>query len=345
MNNIKKIGLSALAGSLAMVSANAVEYTMSGGMVVTMTNGKGDTSTESVNGRGLGSATDLSFNASGELDNGFTVGYFMGVDTHGALSNTSSQMTIGMGSLGTLQYNNKFGSKSNGIDDIGAYAYNETWDGLNTGLAGDNPSWFGASSNGGSVDYRIPATTFEGVTVNASVTYDPQASTAAASKGGVSATNPGSSTAYTLQFTEDTTGIEIGLGHEDINDEQSKNNAANKTGTSNANTGYIKYAVGGLSLAYQMANEDKIQVAARESTMISAAYTMGDLTFSYGESTIDKEDLGATTSTVDVENESIQVAYVMGAMTVSGAMSETKNSNHVAGNKFEQNTLAVSFAF
>jgi hypothetical protein len=33
MNNYKKIGLSALAASLAMVSANAVEYTMSGGLM------------------------------------------------------------------------------------------------------------------------------------------------------------------------------------------------------------------------------------------------------------------------------------------------------------------------
>ena len=30
MNNIKKVGLSALAGSLAMVSAHAVEYSVSG---------------------------------------------------------------------------------------------------------------------------------------------------------------------------------------------------------------------------------------------------------------------------------------------------------------------------
>ena len=37
MNNFKKIGVSALAGSLAMVSANAVEYTMTGGLLSTFT--------------------------------------------------------------------------------------------------------------------------------------------------------------------------------------------------------------------------------------------------------------------------------------------------------------------
>ena len=32
MKNITKVGLSALAGSLVMVSANAVDYSMSGGL-------------------------------------------------------------------------------------------------------------------------------------------------------------------------------------------------------------------------------------------------------------------------------------------------------------------------
>ena len=76
------------------------------------------TGAETVNGKGLGVATDLTFTAAGELDNGHTVNYMMAVDTDGALSNTSSQLTYGMGSMGTLQLNNKGGSKANGIDDI-----------------------------------------------------------------------------------------------------------------------------------------------------------------------------------------------------------------------------------
>ena len=78
----------------------------------------------------IGTATDLAFKASGELDNGFTVDYFMGIDTHKALSNTSSFMTVGMGSLGTIRVNNDAGSQANAIDDVTPHAYNETWDGL-----------------------------------------------------------------------------------------------------------------------------------------------------------------------------------------------------------------------
>ena len=74
MNNLKKIGLSALAGSLAMVSANAVEYTMSGEIASSFQTAKGDVgTTEANNGKGFGTETDLTFTASGELENGFTV--------------------------------------------------------------------------------------------------------------------------------------------------------------------------------------------------------------------------------------------------------------------------------
>ena len=92
-------------------------------------------------------------------------------NTHTAWSNSSSQVTIGMGSLGTVQFNNVAGAKANGIDDEMPNAYNATWD----GLAIDNPSFFGSATASGSVDYRIPAQEMGGATVNASVTIDPAA--------------------------------------------------------------------------------------------------------------------------------------------------------------------------
>ena len=349
MNNIKKIGLSALAGSLAMVSANAIEYTMSGGLLSTYTTQDAPTGTEAESGKGLGVATDLSFNASGELDNGFTVGYMMAVDTNGALSNTSSQLTVGMGTLGTLQLNNKFGSKANAIDDITPHAYNETWDGLSLGdgktvATENNPSFFGSQTSSGSLDYRIPAQEYMGTTINASITYDPQAGAAGAAKAGVSPTNAGSGQAYTIQVSHDL-GFEVGLGHE-----TSKNQKAATTDLT-SETAYIKYAVGGVSVAYQEAfrnasNTNNVTaVADTEATMFGIAYTAGDVTVSYGESTLQTKAVGVTAARVEVELTSIQAAYTIGAMTLSAAMSETDNVGGVSAAKYEENTLAVSFAF
>ena len=344
MNNFKKIGLSALAGSLAMVSANAVEYNMSGGMLATFTTQNDPAGSEANNGKGIGVATDLTFTAGGELDNGFTVDYTFVVDTDGALSQTSSQMTVGMGSLGTLQLNNKGGSKANGIDDISPTAYNETWDGLTSAGTRNNPSFFGSSTSAGSVDYRIPTQELMGYTVNASYTYDPSAGVAGATKGGV---NPGSNTsgqAFTLQVAHES-GLEIGGGTEEVD-----NQSATKTVDLSRATIYAKYAYGGLTVSYQETAENPAEDGTsassdKESEILGIAYTAGDLTVSYGESETKVEAVGATAALPTIELTSIQAAYTMGAMTVSAAMSETDNDNGIAAQEYEENTLAVSFAF
>ena len=345
MNNIKKIGVTALAGSLAMVSANAVDYAMTGGMLATYTTQQAGTQgSEADSGKGLGVATDLSFNASGELDNGYTVSYFMGVDTDGALSNTSSQMTVGMGSLGTVTLNNKFGSKANAIDDITPNAYNETWDGLTSSNTRNNGSFFGSLTHSGSLDYRIPAQEMGGMTVNASITYDPNPG-GGASKGGVAAGNGGSGTAYTLQISHES-GLEIGGGVE----EQDKQHNESSAGNGQNATGYIKYSAGGLTVAYQEAYQDTAtdgisKTPDKEFEAMGIAYTSGDFTVSYGESEVTEKATGTTAALATIELESIQAAYVMGAMTVSAAMSTTDNDNGVAGQEYNENTLAVSFAF
>ena len=212
MKNITKVGLSALAGSLVMVSANAVDYSMSGGLQSVYSTQDSPTGAETTNGKGLTTQTDLSFNASGELDNGFTVGYFMFLDTDGNVSNTSSQLTVGMGSLGTLQVNNNMDQKLTLL--MMSLLMLTTKHGMVYHTV--NPSTFGSRTSSGSLDYRIPAQELMGVTVNASVTLDPNANESSDSKGGVGTTSV-SGTAYTLQLAHES-GLEIGGGIESVDD-------------------------------------------------------------------------------------------------------------------------------
>ena len=341
MNNFKKIGLSALAGSLAMVSAHAVEYTMTGGLMTTFTTEKGAGSAAN-GGKGFGSATDLGFNASGELDNGYTVSYFMSVDTDAALANTSSQMKLGMGSLGSLHLNNKSGSKANAIDDITPHAYNETWDGLSP----DNISFFGASTNSGSIDYRIPAQEYMGTTVNASVTYDPNSGVGSSTKGGVG-TSSVTGIAYTLQVAHES-GVEFGAGVETLDDDSGLVGGGSDN-TENT-TGYVKYSFEGLSAAIQRSYSDartgtSINGADKQADYMSIAYTAGDMSFSYAEAAQETKAVIQTAALATIKQSSLQAAYTMGAMTISAATSETKNVAGVAADKHQENTLAVSFAF
>ena len=72
MINLRKVGLTALAGSLAAVSAQAGEFAVSGGHVTTYTTGEAYNSAQ-----GLGSKTNVNFSGSGELDNGWSVSTFV----------------------------------------------------------------------------------------------------------------------------------------------------------------------------------------------------------------------------------------------------------------------------
>ena len=78
---------------------------------------------------------------------------------------------------------------------------------------------------------------------------------------------------------------------------------------------------------------------------LGVAYTMGDLTVSYGESELDIKAVSDSIALITEELKSYQIAYTMGAMTVSAATSETDNVAGIAASTYEENTLAVSFAF
>ena len=93
MNKLKTIGLSALAGSLAVTTAsNAVEYALSGDAYVVYSS-EDDTTTEAASGKTFAADMDLYTNASTELDNGFTVSFFQGINTVFLLSYFDNDIT------------------------------------------------------------------------------------------------------------------------------------------------------------------------------------------------------------------------------------------------------------
>ena len=132
MTNLKKVGLTALAGSLVAVSAHAGSLSVSGGAEISYTaaehNTAGASSVFNNNGNRFGVEKFISVNGSGELDNGHTVSIYHG-GPYGAFS--SSTLTYNMGDMGTLSYQNSTGDLGIGkIDDLMPSAYEEPWDGI-----------------------------------------------------------------------------------------------------------------------------------------------------------------------------------------------------------------------
>ena len=122
MNNLKKIGLSALAGSLVSFSAGAAEMSVSGGAAIYFDDTNRGKATR---GNGFYMGDSLNFSASGETDNGISVTVKYEIDA-GALDDHS--IALG-GDWGTLTFDGHGASSAMGaVDDMTPNAYEEAWD-------------------------------------------------------------------------------------------------------------------------------------------------------------------------------------------------------------------------
>jgi outer membrane protein OmpU len=124
---MKKIGLTALAGALVSVSANAAELTVTGGASLGFS---GEEKTDKGNGWTMNDG--ITFGASAEMDNGWVVSTSMLIDssdnpTTRNIDNRS--LTIDMGDSGSLTFYGSAGSTSLSLmDDTTPTAGEEAWD-------------------------------------------------------------------------------------------------------------------------------------------------------------------------------------------------------------------------
>ena len=107
MNKVTKLGVSALCGSLAAVSAaNAGELTVTGGVDMSWVS-----QDSAAVGNPIGIGSNLTFKGSGELDNGWTFDLTVAMLNNDVYSNTN--VTVDMQGLGKLDFNQ--GNSGNGI--------------------------------------------------------------------------------------------------------------------------------------------------------------------------------------------------------------------------------------
>ena len=120
MNNLKKVGLTALAGALVSVSANAADLSVTGGASINFYGEEGKDS-----GNGWTMADVITFSASQEMDNGWNVSVKHTLDDSTV---DGRSMTIDMGTSGTLVFSGIDGSSVTGSkDDTTPTAGEEAW--------------------------------------------------------------------------------------------------------------------------------------------------------------------------------------------------------------------------
>ena len=328
--NIKKIGLTALAGSLVATSAMAGEMSISGGAKLSYVTKSGSIATTDVSS-GFAMDQELTASGSAELDNGYTVSVSHGLAASGSGSDTSS-LTIDMGDMGTISYNDTDGGAGlRSIDDVMPTAYEEANDGLGTTAT---PLTMAQMATGQGFGYT---NNINGIAINIGWS-DGLGATTNRSDGGqdttVASTNSSNSIALTYATDMGLT-VFAGTGEEGQADGKQLDHT----------TVGAKYAYGPVTVGYQANSEEDsdstVTNADYDTVIYSVAFNVNDnLSLSYGEHNTERSG-----STVDQEVESIQASYSMGGMTINLKDSEVTGAAHTSTNNMETTEVLVTFAF
>jgi len=326
--NIKKIGLTALAGSLVATSAFAGELSLSGAASISYSDYSGTDAgtTASANAsQNWGMDQDITASGSGELDNGWVVSLSHALAASGATSNTSS-ITIDMGDAGSLTYSDAdAGGGLAALDDITPTAYEESTDGplgeVQAGMASGNGFAYSVSVAGASVGISYSDNLTGGTATN---------------DGGVgTGTDNGASHSIGIQYPIGDTGATIygGVGTES----QADGNDIDHT------TVGFKASFGAISVGIQRNDEDDTAASSPvdlETTILGVSYMINEnLSVSYGNHSTSKD------GSPDQEIDSIQAAYTAGGITVAAYNSKATGVANVANKTSEKTEVRVSFAF
>ena len=311
MNNFKKIGLTALAGSLAATSAFAADWSMSGGASIGVSNITG--SADAATGKDWSMGNEFTVTGSGELDNGMTVTLAFQLD-QGAAATTSSpfdnhSITVASDTLGTLVFSGHGGSSAQGALDTTAAGdiWNQT-----LGITGPTA----AASGNDSLYYTLPSLV-DGLALNLSVSP------------GRAAQETHTSYAATYSGLD---GLSVSYG---------KGDSGAPGSVTESTTMKASYAWGPITVAASNTEVDNKSTADVDLDSWKLAYTVtDDISIHYGSETFD-----TTGQSTDEEVENIGVSYTTGGVTISANTYEAKGAGNSATAKSDKWALSASFAF
>ncbi len=329
--NIKKVGLTALAGSLVATSAFAGELSLSGGAKLSYVTKSGTLETTNVVASGYAMDQEISASGSAELDNGFTISLSHGMKGMNANGSDTSSLTLDMGDMGTLGYNDTDGHYGlAGLEDKMPMAYEQANDGLGTTAT---PATMAKMASGQGFGY---STSVGGASVSIGYSDNLGASTDRTDGGqDVTATSVDSSSSVAVTYAVEDMGLTVfgGVGTEGQADGKELDHS----------TMGATYAFGPATIGYQINDEDDSATGGTdyETEIFGVSFMVNEnFSISYGEHNTEKSG-----TSVDQEAESIQASYSMGGMTVNIKDSEMTGVAHTATNTHETTEVILIFAF
>jgi outer membrane protein OmpU len=328
MNNFKKIGLTALAGSLVATSVFSEDLTVTGSASVLYENLSG---TEQHNTKAFSMGNSVNFAGSGTTEGGLDIALAFELDQGAADgSQTADQLTsdgavfdshsvsIGNDTIGTFVFSGHGGSSAQGALDTTAAGdmwdnFDATGDGVKSSVAGNNL-----------IGYTLPVI-LDGL--EASTSYAPK----------VTATSAAS---YSWGLTY--TGVEnLTLSYGKGDDNTTKGSTAEATSMS------VTYKWNDIEVAYSDTEyDDATATDNRDVDSMNISYTVdedGDLTVGYGREKI----VDGTVGSADFKVSGFNVAYTTGGMTITAVHQTGDNVSYTTAASEDKDyySLGLAFAF
>ena len=315
MTNLKKIGLTALAGTLAATTfAQAGDLSVSGTArmeyqsTTTTTSGSGDASSDTFAQNGT-----MTFSGSGEMDNGHTVSYMQAL-AGGTL--TSQSVAVDMGDAGTVSLASLNMAGIGTIQDMVPNGGEQPWDDLELTASthGRPQDGIAAPHAGNRLGYSTSA---GGATISAAMNYEFASPT----------------TSLAIAMPNLVEGLNIGAGM--ATDQESE------TVENDIETVYLTYAMGAVSVGVQSTSIDHQTANSdidRDSYGISFAVNE-NFSIGYGVSEVEYDALSN-----DEESTGIGASYTVGGMKIGFINNQKDNVNGGTSN-MEMSELQLTFAF
>ena len=315
MNNFKKIGLTALAGSLVATSVFAGEMSVAGGASFNM---KNFSNVNDQDGRKMSMGNQLTFTGGGEMDNGMNVSLSFILDqgdNAGASDGPfdSHSLSVGSDAMGTITFAGEGASSAqNTIDTTAA---GDIWD--NTFASYTGPT--NASAGTKTLLWALPSMV-DGLGVTTSYTG--------------SGTGAEATIGYALTYTG-VEGLSVSYGVGEV--------AGNTAGTTGADVTTMKasFAFGPVTAAMSINDYDITSASNEEQSSYKISYTVSDeLSVSYGSETHE-----TTGQSADEEFDQISVSYTTGGLTASVSQTSAENVTGATNTDQEKWNVGLSFAF
>tara|TARA_B100000029_G_scaffold120363_1_gene113736 strand:- start:4155 stop:5168 length:1014 start_codon:yes stop_codon:yes gene_type:complete len=337
MNKATKLGVSALCGSLAAISAaKAGDLSVTGGVDMSWISLEDQTT-----GNPIGMGSNLTFSGSGELDNGWGVALSVAMTNADVYSNTNVVVTVP--AFGDIRIDQgTSGTGIDRIDDVTPTVWEEAYGwGLGAGI-----NTVAGGSAGSTIEYT-PNMLPDGLTARIAYTPDAGGSNAGDKASSVTYTAAESGLDLTLSATSDLHGVDGLTLHVGTAEVAQDANVSGYDGDRKEDTFAIIYAVGGFTVGYQWSEEDLgTSSDPKEYTNEGYGITFNvndDLSIGYNH--YESEQTNATN--VTTEATSVQIAYSMGGASIRLVDGTVDNGSYQTTAAYDKDgmVLSVSLAF